>query len=73
NAMQYLGPTGEQYQANPFPGTVQYQPQYQPQGYQHASAGQPQAHPGPGPQNFVPAPYMAAVPDLPPGLEYLTQ
>ncbi|XP_078524629.1 phospholipid scramblase 3-like isoform X2 [Lissotriton helveticus] len=52
----------------------QYQPQqYQPQQYQGTQAGPPQSHQADGASSFQPVPYMAALPNIPPGLEYLTQ
>ncbi|KAJ1080085.1 hypothetical protein NDU88_000306 [Pleurodeles waltl] len=47
--------------------------QYHPQGYQGTNAGQPQPNQEAGPPGFQPVPHMAALPNIPPGLEYLTQ
>lgn len=52
---------------------IQYESQYQPQRYQGTEAGQPQSHQADGASSFQPVPYMAALPNIPPGLEYLTQ
>ncbi|XP_078525570.1 phospholipid scramblase family member 5-like [Lissotriton helveticus] len=57
----------------------QYQPQQnqpqqnQPQQYQGNEAGPPQSYQAAGTSGFQPVPYMAALPNIPPGLEYLTQ
>ncbi|XP_078525062.1 uncharacterized protein LOC144798188 [Lissotriton helveticus] len=52
----------------------QYQPQQnQPQQYQGNEAGLPQSYQAAGTSGFQPVPYMAALPNIPPGLEYLAQ
>ncbi|XP_069500704.1 phospholipid scramblase 1-like [Ambystoma mexicanum] len=74
-----LDPSGMQYQpqyqpqGQSAPSAMQYQPLNQPQGYPNTGAGHPQGHPQPDPQSFLPAPYVPALPNIPPGLEYLTQ
>ncbi|XP_078526617.1 phospholipid scramblase 2-like [Lissotriton helveticus] len=45
--------------------------QVEPQRYQGTEAGQ--SHQAAGTSGFQPVPYMAALPNIPPGLEYLTQ
>ncbi|XP_078525063.1 phospholipid scramblase 3-like [Lissotriton helveticus] len=63
----------QQYQPQQYQHQQSQPQQNQPQQYQGTQAGPPQSHQAAGTSGFQPVPYMAVLPNIPPGLEYLTQ